>query len=511
MIRRDRSDLHDYQSDLGIPFLRDNPRSMLMADVGLGKAVMLGTNIVDLWDLDAPQTLITAPVRVAKQTWPTEFEEWGHLHGFPITLIRAEDDTPEVHAVYRRKYEQFYVEAKRLHMTPRDAARFAQVFASAYRDKAKQIWRRKLVMQPTSVHIIGIEQIPWLVEFWGRKWPYRNVNIDESSKFKKYGTARFKAINSVHKYIERLHLATASPAPEDIMDLFAQIFLLDRGERLGRSITAFRREFFDYTPHRRIKHAGTYELKAGAFEKITERVADICLPMRAEDYLDLEKPLLLDRPIELDDETRALKDQFERNFIMSLGEDEITVEALNGASLTNKLQQFASGAVYDENRRVHTIHDEKIADLQQLVEELQGSPILVVYWFQSSLERLRKSFPQLVTMDKAGNRVKDWNDGKIAMLALNPGSAAHGLNMQYGPGRDIYFFDLPWSRELYEQTIGRLARQGQRFIVRVWHALVKDSMDEVVKAGLQSKGEGQSRLKAYILAIRAKMRNGWTR
>lgn len=502
MIKRGREDLHDYQADLGIPFLLDNPYSALLADVGLGKAVMLATTIVDLWtDLDSPQSLVTAPVRVSRQTWPTEFEEWEHLHGFPLTLIRAEDDTPEVHAVYRRKYEQFYVEAKRLHMTPKEAARFAQVYASHYRDIAKQIWRRKLVQQPTPLHIIGIEQIPWLVQFWGRKWPYRNVVIDESSKFKKWNTARFKAINSVHKFIARLHLATASPAPEDYMDLFAQMFLLDRGQRLGRNITAFRNEFFDYNEWRR-----TYTIKPGAEEIIASRIADLCLVMRAEDYLDLEKPLLLDRPIELDEETRALKEQFEQNFIMSLGEDEITIEALNGAALTNKLQQFASGAVYDENKKVHSIHDEKIADLQQLIDELQGSPVLIVYWFKSSLDRLRKSFPDLVVMDKAGNCVKAWNEGKIGKLALNPGSAAHGLNMQYGPCRDIYFFDLPWSRELYEQTIGRLARQGQRFVVRVWHALVKDSMDEVVKTGLQNKGAGQDRLKAYIMAIRARMK-----
>jgi hypothetical protein len=501
-IKRGREDLHDYQRDLGIPFLRDNPRAGLFADVGLGKAVMLATDIVDHWtDLDSPQTLVTAPVRVAKQTWPTEFDEWEHLHGFPLTLIRAEDDTPEVQTVYRRKYEQFYVEAKKLHMTPREAARFAQVYASGYRDRAKQIWRRKLVMTPTPVHVIGIEQIPWLVQFWGRKWPYRNVKIDESSKFKKWKSIRFRAISSVHKYIHRLHLATASPAPENYMDLFAQIFLLDRGERFGRNITAFRLEYFDYNEYKR-----TYTLKPGADEKIAAKIADICLPMRAEDYLNLEKPLYIDRPIELDDETRALKEQFETNFIMSLGVEEITIEAINGAALTNKLQQFASGAVYDEDKRVHTIHDEKIADLQQLIDELQGSPILIVYWFKSSLDRLRKSFPDLVVMDKAGNCVKAWNEGKIGKLALNPGSAAHGLNMQYGPGRDIYFFDLPWSRELYEQTIGRLARQGQRFVVRVWHALVKDSMDEIVLLSLQNKGAGQERLKQYILNIRAKIR-----
>lgn len=500
MIKRGREDLHDYQANLGIPFLRDNPKSALLADVGLGKAVMLGTNIVDNWtDLDSPQTLIAAPVRVSAQTWPTEFAEWEHLNGFPFTLIRAEDTTPEVHAVYRRKYEEFYVLAKNLHMTPKEAARFAQVYASGYRDKAKHIWRRRLVQQPTPVHIINIEQIPWLVQFWGRRWPYRNVNIDESSKFKKYNTARFKALSSVHKYIHRIHLATASPAPEDYMDLFAQMFLLDRGERLGRNITAFRNRFFDYNEWRR-----TYSLKPGADVEIANLIADICLVMRAEDYLDLEKPLILDRPIELDEETRALKEDFERNFIMSLGDDEITIEAINGAALTNKMQQFASGAVYDENKKVHTIHDEKIADLQQLVDELQGSPVLVVYWFKSSLDRLRKSFPQLVVMDKLGKCVDAWNRGEIEMLAIQPGGAGHGLNMQKGPGRDIYFFDLPWSRELYEQVIGRLARQGQRFVVRVWRAMVKGSMDEVVAEGLQNKGAGQDRLKQYIMDIRAK-------
>lgn len=502
MIRRGRADLHEYQSDLGIPFLIDNPRSALLADVGLGKAVMLATTTTSVWiDLDSPQTLVAAPVRVARQTWPTEFEEWEHLNGFPTTLVRAEDSTPEVHAVYRRKYEEFYLNAKMLHMSPKEASRFAQVYASKYRDIAKHMWRRKLARTQTPVHIIGIEQIEWMVAFWGRKWPYRNVIIDESSKFKQYGTKRWRALNSVYKYIDRMHIATASPAPEDLMDLWAQFFLLDKGARLGRNITQFRREFFSYNEYKRV-----YSLLPGADVKIAERIADISLVMRAEDYLDLEKPLMLDRPIELDAETRELKNQFERNFIMSLGQEDITIEAINGAALTNKLQQFASGAVYDEDKRVHSIHDEKIADLEQLIDELQGSPILIVYWFKSSLDRLRKRFPDLVVMDKAGNRVKDWNEGKIGKLALNPGSAAHGLNMQYGPGHDIYFFDLPWSRELYEQTIGRLARQGQKLVVRVWHAIVRDSMDEVVQTGLRDKGAGQARLKQYILDIRAKMK-----
>jgi hypothetical protein len=496
---RDRSDLHIFQSEEAIPFLRRNPKSGLFADLGLGKAVMLATTLVDEWDLDT-QGLVIAPVRVAKQTWPTEFAEWGHLAGFPLTLIRAEDDTPEVHAVYRRKYEQFYVQMKMLHHNAREAARFAQICANQYRDRAKKILRRKLAMKPTPLHIIGIEQTEWLVRFWGSRWPYRNVVLDESSKFKEYSTTRFRALNSVYDYIHRMHIATASPAAESYMGLFAQVYLLDRGARLGRNITAYRNRFFTYNPYNR-----TYKIKPGAQEEISGLIADICLVMKAEDYLPMEKPNYLRRYIELDEPTRKMKDEFEQNYVLKFDSGTV-IEAINGAALSNKLLQFSSGAVYDEEKRIHPIHDEKIEDLKQLVDELDGEPIMVAYWFQSSLQRLKKSFPKATVMDKGGKCVDAWNAGKIEMLLIHPASAGHGLNMQKGPGHDLYFFDIPWSRELYEQIIGRLARQGQKRIVRVYHALVRDTLDEIVLQALNDKGAGQEALFRYIKRIRDRMR-----
>jgi SNF2 family DNA or RNA helicase len=227
--------------------------------------------------------------------------------------------------------------------------------------------------------------------------------------------------------------------------------------------------------------------------------------MKAEDYLPMEKPNYLRRYIELDEPTRKMKDEFEQNYVLKFDSGTV-IEAINGAALSNKLLQFSSGAVYDEEKRIHPIHDEKIEDLKQLVDELDGEPIMVAYWFQSSLQRLKKSFPKATVMDKGGKCVDAWNAGKIEMLLIHPASAGHGLNMQKGPGHDLYFFDIPWSRELYEQIIGRLARQGQKRIVRVYHALVRDTLDEIVLQALNDKGAGQEALFRYIKKIRDRMR-----
>jgi SNF2 family DNA or RNA helicase len=496
---RGREDLHDYQDDLAIPWLDENPMSALLADVGLGKAVMLATGIVDRWSLDDPPALVAAPVRVAKQTWPTEFQEWEHLAGFPLTLIRAEDDTPEIHAVYRRKYEQFYVMMKHMHSTPKEAARFSAIYAARFRDIAKQMWRAKLAKQQTPVHVIGIEQLEWLVRFWGSRWPYRTTIIDEASKLKNHRTTRWRALNSVRPYINRLHLATATPMPESEMDLFALIYLLDGGQRLGRNITKFRERFWNHNPYN-----FQYTLKDGADEEISGLIADICLPMRAEQYLDLEKPHFLNRYIELPDDIIDMKNRFEESYILQLGED-VMIEAINGAAMSDKLRQFSAGAVYDDEKRIHPIHDEKLDDLAQLIDELQGEPLMVAYWYQSSLARLKKRFPQATVMDKAGNCVDAWNAGKIELLLIHPASAGHGLNMQKGPGHDLCFFDIPWSRELYEQIIGRLARQGQAKVVRVWHQVVRKTIDSLVLRALADKGAGQEALFQYIMAIRRRI------
>jgi hypothetical protein len=496
---RTEEDVHGWQWP-AIEFLWNNPFSALFADVGLGKALMAGTILARLaTDLDNPPMLVIAPVRVAKTTWPDEIAEWSHMACLTFTVLRAEDDHPEIKAVYDAHYQHAYKLCRDLELRPQSCAKIAGRYARPFRERAKQeLWER-LVNEPTNVHIINVEQIGRLAAYWRKKWPYRTVIIDESSKFKNYSSDRFKDFNAVRPHITRLHLLTGSPMPETHMDLFSQIYLLDRGQRLGRKITWFREEYFTYN-HRNF----TYKLRRGADTQIGERIADICMVMKAKDHLPMEEPTLLKRMMDFDPFTRRAYDDFVDTFFLKLG-DEIAIEAINAAALSNKLQQFTAGAVYDDARRIHSVHDEKLVDLQELKEELQGEPLMVAYWYQSSLARLRKQFPKATVMDKDGKCVKPWNEGKIDMLLIHPGAAGHGLNMQKGPGHDIAFFDLPWSRELYEQVIGRLARQGQRLPVRVHHQLVRSTIDELVYAALQDKGAGQEKMLRFIMDVRRRL------
>lgn len=507
---RSAADLHSYQTS-AVEFLIDNPRSALFADVGLGKSAMLLT-VLDrvLRDLDSGQALVIAPIRVAKQTWPTEISEWEHVNWIEHTLIRAEDTDADVQEEFDRYRKRFLSAATTLGVSPATRSRLATTFAAGYRDRFKQAKRRRLADSLQPLHIIGLPQVEWLVQHHGRNWPYKTVVIDESSAFKDQSTKRWKELNKVYKYIDRMHLMTASPAAESWLDIWAQIGLLDRGERLGRKLTHYRERYFNYDAY-----DYSYTLRRNAEQEISEAISDICLVMKAEDHLPLDKPVFLPRYIELDEETIGLYDRFVETFVLDLPTAEI--EALNGGALINKLLQFTGGAVYDEDKNLHEVHDDKIEDLRQLIDELQGEPLMVAYWYQSSLKRLRKAFPKAVVMDKAGKCVDDWNRGKIDLLFIHPASAGHGLNMQKGPGHDLCWFDLCWSRELWEQLIGRLARQGQKKVVRVHQQIVRrhpdpkwtrrqreDAMtaDELVLDALEHKGESQARLFRMIRQIR---------
>ena len=493
---RQKEDMHDYQ-DMGVDFLWNNPFSALFADVGLGKAVMAGSILARLAeDLDNPPMLVIAPVRVAKQTWPDEIEEWAHLACLTYTILRAEDDDPEIKAIYQAHYRHAYDLAKTLDLRPQTCSKIAGRYARPHRERAKRVLWERLCNAPTNVHIINVEQVGKLASYWRKKWPYKTVIVDESSKFKNYSSDRFKDLNSVRPYMTRLHLLTASPMPETQMDLFSQIYLLDRGERLGRKITWFREEYF-YQPPRSFE----YKIRRGAAKQIGDKIADICLVMKADDYLSREKPHVFDRKMTFEPSVMAAYDDFVETFFLKLGED-IRIEAINAAALTNKLLQFTAGAVYDEARNVHAIHDEKLLDLEELRDELQGEPLMVAYWYKSSLARLRKQFPKAVVMDKDGKCVKPWNRGEIDMLLIHPGSAGHGLNMQKGPGHDLVFFDPCWSRELYEQIIGRVDRQGQAKLVRVWRQIVTGTVDGLVYEALDDKGAGQEAMKQFIIEMR---------
>jgi hypothetical protein len=449
---RSEIEMHAYQ-DKALDFAHANPKSALWIDMGLGKTVTMGTLLRDLIrDKGMKKALIVAPLRVATQTWPNEFASWEHLCDIDYTVIQHSN---------------------------------AAV-------------RRQLALSRAPVHIINREMIHWLVDLFAelKAWPYDTLIIDEASSVKDHSTKRFKALRRALPHLKRIHALTATPATESFLGLFAQYFILDGGERFGRSVTAFREGYFKHDEYKR-----TYTLLPGAEEAMVQKISDITIVMRSEDYLDVSKPHNLTRPIQLTDEEISAYRKFERDLILKLPSD-VEIEALNGAALNMKLMQAASGCVYDDAKNPHDFHAHKLDDLEQVAEEADGKPVLVGYWFKSSLDRLRKRFPKAVQMDKEGKCLPDWNSGKIKMLFAHPQSAGHGLNMQYGPCRDIYWFDLPWSHELYSQFVRRVVRQGQKNVVRVHHAVAQGTVDENVMAAHDDKGDAQSRLFERLLELR---------
>lgn len=505
---RGRGDLHPFQRSC-VKHLKKNPYSALFIDVGLGKSVISLTLIVDLLNTgEVKRVLVIAPLRVARSTWPEEIKEWRHAAGITYTLIRAEDSDDDIHAVYREHYTKAYAYERRVGETPKVAARNAARAAAPFRQAAKEAKRQQLALTDTEIHIINVEQLVWLVEFWekrgretGETWPYDTCVLDESSKFKDHSTARWKALNRARSRLKRLHQLTASPASEHYEGLFAQLFLMDRGKRLGRSMHSYHKRFFF-----EIRKAHKWELRRGADKRISDEIADICKVVKLEDvreWVKVEDWIPIKRRVVLPSDVQQRYKAFERDFILELP-DEI-IEAMSAAALFNKLLQLSAGAVYDAEKNVVAVHDEKIEDLKQLVDELGDTPVMVTYWFQSTLKRLKKAFPDAVVMDREAKCKHDWNAGKIKMLLVHPASAGHGLNLQKGPGHDIAIFDPFYSRELYEQVIGRLARQGQKQLVRVWQITCVDTYDELVYECLEDKHRGQQRLFKFIRKARARL------
>lgn len=515
-----RTDMHDYQLKQAVPFLKANPFSALFVDLGLGKTCISLTVIVDLVvDLitamdeaeDGP-ILVIGPLRVVHQTWPTEIATWEHTAALNCALIRDEELQEVVRRAGQAARAPFVAEA-RLEaiargldpdLDPKGTREVINEFVKINREviekariKAGRSEIRKATMRnPASIHLINREQVEFLVEAWGRDWPYRTVFIDESSVFKDHKTSRFKALRRVRPLIKRLHELTATPAAEGYMGLFAQIYLLDEGKRLGKNITTYRERYFS-----RGYDGFTWKLRPGAEEEITSKIADICLTLKREDYLkELKEPLFNPRYVRLTPDEKKLYKQLESKYIATL-ENGIEIEAESAATLSNKLLQLAAGFVYDEERNVHDVHMHKIDELHQLVEEANGKPLLVAYWFKPSLARLKKAFPGAVVMDPEGKAVANWNKGKTQMLLIHPASAGHGLNLQKG-GHHLVFFDIPWSLELYLQTIGRLDRQGQLDVVVLHHIIAKGTIDEFVVDLLREKGDIQEAFFRYLKAAR---------
>ena len=516
-------DMRPYQNT-AVDFLLAHPFSALFIDVGMGKSVISLTAILRLITEtgEVGPFLVIAPRRVALETWPTEIGQWQHTAPLTYVHIREDEVVAAVNAAGAAERKEIVEELSWQGLSKSDIKEALKGAAASSRiEKARLAASQRIVREhfkrnPATVHIINREQCDWLIDSWGRGFPYRVVIVDESSSLKDHTTNRFKALRRVRPLIKRMHQLTATPAAETYMHLFAQIFLLDEGERFGRHITKFQKRYFTQSPYTR-----KWELRPGGEEDISAKIADICLVMKAEDYLDLEKPQVLMRKVTLSPEQMTLYKTMETDSIVSLPGG-VEIEAETAAALSQKLLQMASGVLYEnilddigdgnfkKRRVVHHLHDSKLEALQELVEEAQGECILVAYWHDSSLARLKAAFPQAQVMDKDGKCVKPWNARKIPILLVHPQSAGHGLNMQHG-GRRIVFFDIPWSLELYQQLIGRLdgtrqlARAANERVVFIHHLIAEGTLDQAVVEALNEKKDAQDLLFKLLKRMRASL------
>jgi SNF2 family DNA or RNA helicase len=530
-------DLHQYQIDAE-KFLYENPFSALFLDTGLGKTAILLRLINRLVvNNECKRVLIIAPQRVANVTWPDEIAQWSFSAWISHTIIRDDDLVDSINKagqLSRRLIKtdghgagRIALAKKRSRVKAFDDA-LEMGLDSSYVQKqiseaekivekklvkkdrlveAQKAVRRMLVERPAKIYLIHKEQVEFLVEAFGRDWPFDTVIIDESSSLKDHTTKRWKALWKVRPLIKRMHQLTATPAAEGYQYLFAQIVLLDRGKRFGTTVTKFREKFFNQNFYTK-----KWEIREGSQDDITKLIADLCLVMKQEDYLDLEQPVVVKKKIHLSETQMAVYRKMEDDFLIEM-EDGTVVEAETAAALSQKLLQMASGVVYDnileeqengdikKRRVVHHLHDDKIDALRQLEEEINGESMLIAYYHKSSLDRIMKAFPDAKPMDKAGKLIKEWNKGKVKKLLIHPMSDAHGLNLQKG-GRHVVFFDLPWSYENYYQLYRRLARQGQKFLVMIHQLIAVGTIDEVVAECLDDKRDSQEIFFKMITAMR---------
>lgn len=442
---------HEYQ-EYATRFIEDNEESAVFLECGLGKSVITLTAIKNLMARgEVNRVLVVAPLRVGKTTWPEEIGKWEHLAGLTYAVA--------IGSV-----------AERL---------------SALKAKA-------------DITIINRENVEWLIEKSGVAFDYDMLVIDELSSFKSFKAKRFKALLKVRPKITRVVGLTGTPSSNGLMDLWAEFRLLDLGERLGRYITRYRLAYF--TPDKRnAQVVFSYKPLPGAEERIYDKIDDITISMRAADYLKLPSLVMNTVAVEMGDKEKDLYDNLCDDMVVSLGDNEI--DAVNAASLSNKLLQMANGAVYSDEHSVHQIHDEKLNALEDLIESANGKPVLVAYWFKHDLARIKAKFP-FVREIKTDADIRAWNRGEIEVGVIHPASAGHGLNLQTG-GSTLIWFGLTWSLELYQQTNARLYRQGQKNTVVIHHIVTKGTIDERVLKALEKKEKTQNSL---IDAVKAELR-----
>ena len=446
---------HNYQK-YAISFIRKNPVSALFLDMGLGKTSITLTAINDLMydSFEVSKVLIIAPLRVAKNTWGAEIKKWEHLKNLTYSIVVG-------------------TQKQRL---------------SALKTQA-------------DIYIINRENIPWLVEKSGMPFDFDMVVIDELSSFKNWQSKRFKSLMKVRPKVKRIVGLTGTPSSNGLMDLFAEIKVLDMGKRLGRFIGQYRNLYFQ-PDKRNGEIIYSYKPLPDAEKKIYDKISDITISMKASEHLEMPKLIETETPVTLSDKEQKLYNKMKKELVLEMGEKEVT--AANAASLSNKLCQLANGGIYDDDKNVIEIHSRKLDALEDIIESMNGRPLLVAYWFKHDYDRIAQRLNALkINFEKLDTEqsIIKWNNGEIPVALIHPASAGHGLNLQQG-GSTLVWFGLTWSLELYQQTNARLYRQGQKKTVVIQHIVTKGTIDEQILKALKTKNKTQS---ALIDAVRANL------
>ena len=432
---------------------------MLIIQMGLGKSVISLTAILDLMfdSFEVGKVLVIAPLRVSRSVWPEERDIWEHAHFLQMSVVVG---------------------------------------------SARQ--RAEALKASADIYVINRENVKWLVDFLEKyriPWPFDMVVIDELSSFKNHQSQRWKALRKVRPHIKRIVGLTGTPASNGLLDLWAETFLIDKGKRLGRFIGKYREAYFrpaGMNPYTGVVFA--YEPLPGAEEAIYRKISDITVSMKVLDYLDMPEQVTVNHYVDMGPDERKLYDEMKKQLLVEVDGEEI--DAANAAVLSGKLLQMANGAIYNADRQIRVIHDQKLQELAGLIEQANGQNVLVAYWYQHDHKRIREYLTDLGYKPrdiKSDQDIAQWNAGKIQVGLISPASAGHGLNIQKG-GHILIWFSLVWSLEMYQQTNARLWRQGQKEVVTIHHIVTRDTVDGDVLKALEHKDITQQNL---ISAVKA--------
>ena len=449
---------HDYQV-YASEYIKEHDAAAVFLECGLGKTFITLTAVRDLMfdSFEIHKVLVIAPIRVAKMSWPDEIKKWDHTSDLRYSVAVGTEEE-----------------------------RMAALEARA------------------DIYLINRENVQWLVEKSGLPFDYDMVVVDELSSFKNWQAKRFKALMKVRTKVKRIVGLTGTPSSNSLMDLFAEYKLLDMGQRLGRFIGQYRNRYF--VPDKTNGHVVySYKLLPGAEEAIYDRISDITISMKSADHLKMPELVNSRYMVRLDEPELVKYERMKRDLLLKLPEGEVT--AANAAALSGKLSQMANGAVYSDDGTYEKIHDRKLDALEDIIEAANGKPVLAAYWYQHDLERIQERLSELkvgcARLDKEQN-IRRWNEGEVPVGLIHLASAGHGLNLQSG-GNILVWFGLTWSLELYQQTVARLWRQGQKETVSVIHILAAKTIDEQIMHALETKDHTQ---RALIDAVRAEVMAG---